>query len=156
MDVTLPPCGIYQTTSEIGSVPAGRLVYFHNHGNPGPGIYLPETWIQNRARFAASGQVLADPGQVRRLRPLAPEGYYRVVEAFHCCDKLCRRFEPNSLVQLGYDATAMPILFSPELADLSFVVPERGVRLDEARIASLAPLVMPQRGGEAAGHTTIH
>ena len=47
----LPPCGIYRTDLALGDeVPAGRLVYFHDHGDPGPGIYLPRDWVANRAR----------------------------------------------------------------------------------------------------------
>jgi hypothetical protein len=35
----LPPCGIYRTSQPLGDhVPAGQLVFFHNHGDPGPGI----------------------------------------------------------------------------------------------------------------------
>ena len=40
----LPPCGLYRTVKPIGSIEAGRLVYFHNHGDPGPGLYFPESW----------------------------------------------------------------------------------------------------------------
>ena len=53
--MALPPCGLYATRATIGSIPPGRLVYFHNHGNPGPGIYLPASWKGNRARFEARG-----------------------------------------------------------------------------------------------------
>lgn len=37
------PCGLYRTTRPIpDAVPAGVLVYYHNHGDPGPGVYLPD------------------------------------------------------------------------------------------------------------------
>ena len=61
MSQKLPPCGIYRTLAQVGDVPAGRLVYFHNHGDPGPGVYLPERWSANRAHFQARGHVLATP-----------------------------------------------------------------------------------------------
>ena len=33
---SLPPCGLYRTRRALGtSIPEGRLVYFHNHGDPG-------------------------------------------------------------------------------------------------------------------------
>lgn len=99
----MPRCGLYKTTGAIGAVPAGRLVYFHNHGDPGPGLYLPERWAGNRAQFARSGVVLDDPGAVRFLSPLPTEGFYCVAEPFYCCEQRCRHFETDTLVQLGYD-----------------------------------------------------
>jgi hypothetical protein len=38
--MALPPCGLYRTTLTLDHVPAGRLVFFHNHGIRGR-IYLP-------------------------------------------------------------------------------------------------------------------
>lgn len=122
----LPPCGMYRTTGTIGSVEEGRLVYFHNHGDPGPGIYLPSEWKYNRAQFGEKGQMLDDPGLVRFLQPLSPEGFYRVVESFHCCEKQCRLFDEEALIQLGYNAQAEPILFVPELVDAMFAIPAKG------------------------------
>jgi hypothetical protein len=138
----LPPCGLYRTRAEIGGVPAGRLVYFHDHGDPGPGIYLPTAWVANRARFEAPGILLPSPEAAEHLEPLAAEGFYRVVEAFECCETRCRRFEPDLLVQLGYDGAAQAILFVPEVVDGALIIPERGTRIDRAQIARLAPLRM--------------
>ncbi|MBX3269137.1 MAG: hypothetical protein KF729_02680 [Sandaracinaceae bacterium] len=133
----LPPCGIYVTTAPIGGIPAGRFVYFHNHGDPGPGIYLPSTWRGNRARFEARGHLLGSPADAASLAALPREGLYRVAEVFHCCDRQCRRFEPDSLVQLGYDAAAEAILFTPEWVDGRLAIPERGTRIERDRIGSL-------------------
>ncbi|MEM7433832.1 MAG: hypothetical protein AAF436_01680 [Myxococcota bacterium] len=122
----LPPCGVYRTTTNIGSIPAGRLVYFHNHGDPGPGVYLPKAWRHNRAEFDARGQVLEDLSLVKALEPLPPEGFYRVLEGFHCCDKKCRRFDEDAMLQLGYNVNAEPILFVPELVDSMLAIPAQG------------------------------
>ncbi|MGB8328946.1 MAG: hypothetical protein WCE62_02375 [Polyangiales bacterium] len=68
----LPPCGLYRTTGTLGSIGAGRLVCFHNHGNPGPGIYLPQRWRYNRAQFEAKGMTVDDlklPVTQRDARP---------------------------------------------------------------------------------------
>jgi len=130
-DDVLPPCGLYRTRSSIGRIPAGRLVYFHNHGNPGAGLYLPSGWKGNRARFAADGTTLPDIAAARDLIPLPAEGFYRVVEAFHCCPKQCHRFETDLLVQLGYDGAGNALLFSPELVDGLLGVPDRGTRIDD-------------------------
>jgi hypothetical protein len=139
----LPPCGIYRTRAPIGSVPQGRLVYFHNHGDPGPGLYLPASWRGNRARFDSRGHLLPDAAAAAALEPLSPQGFYRVVSPFHCCDERCRRFEPDALVQLGYDASAQAILFVPEWIDGQLAIPERGTRVDRDRLSSLAPLRVP-------------
>lgn len=139
----LPACGLYVTRAPIGSVPAGRLVYFHNHGDPGPGIYLPTRWVGNAARFEAPGVLLPDAAAAQALGPLVAEGYYRVTEAFTCCANRCRTFERDLLVQLGYDGAATPILFVPELVDGALQVPERGSKVDPDRLALLAPLRVP-------------
>jgi len=152
-DPAFPPCGLYRTLAAIGEVPAGRLVYFHNHGDPGPGIYLPSGWKGNRAEFHAHGQVLADPESIRDLEPVEPEGLYRVAEPFHCCEKECRLYEEDALVQLGYDGLANPILFVPELVDGMVALPERGARIDRDRIAKLRPLGVPTGGGRDADPT---
>ncbi|MFW6050776.1 MAG: hypothetical protein ACODAU_06355 [Myxococcota bacterium] len=140
----LPPCGIYRTTAAIGEVPAGRLVLFHNHGEPGPGVYLPVSWRGNRARFAERGTTLPDAALAATLEPLPAEGLYRVTEAFTCCAKRCRTFEPDTLVQLGYDAGATPILFQPEWVEGAIAIPERGTRIDRGDTAKLARLQVPE------------
>lgn len=140
MPDALPPCGLYLTREAIGEIPAGRLVYFHNHGDPGPGLYLPTSWRGNRARFEARGHLLPSTDAVADLEPLAPEGFYRVTDAFDCCEKSCQRFEPDSLVQLGYDGSGRAILFTPEWIDGSLAVPDRGARIDRDRLASLSRL----------------
>ncbi len=136
----LPPCGLYRTTEPIGSVPANRLVYFHNHGDPGPGVYLPETWQLNRARFAKKGTTLPEENLAFSLEPLPAEGLYRVLEEFTCCEKNCRTFPADLLVQLGYNAQAEPLLFVPELSDAGLALPQLGSKLDADRLGRLAPL----------------
>ncbi len=78
-ETDLPPCGVYRTTQPIGEVPAGRLVYFHNHGDPGPGIYTPHDWKGNKARFHERGHTLTSPDEAKSLIPLAAEGGKTVV-----------------------------------------------------------------------------
>jgi hypothetical protein len=129
--MNLPPCGLYRTTAPVAGIPAGRLVYFHNHGDPGPGLYLPEGWSHNRMQVSKQGRTLQQPeDDVRLLEPLPPEGFYRVTEAFHCCEKKCRLFEPEMLLQLGYNAAGEAIAFVPELVDGMLAVPTRGSRVD--------------------------
>lgn len=136
----LPPCGLYVTRAAIGSVPEGRLVYFHNHGKPGPGVYLPTRWVANGARFEQPGELLPSPESALALEPVPAEGFYRVVEPFDCCPKRCRSFERELLVQLGYDGSGNAILFLPELVDGIMRVPEHGTRVERERLRNLAPL----------------
>ncbi len=147
----LPPCGIYRTLDAIGGIPAGRLVYFHNHGDPGAGMYLPESWIGNRARFAKQGHLLPKPEDAEKLVPLPPEGFYRVEKSFHCCSKKCRLYEPDTLVQLGYSGDGTPILFDPSWEGASIQLPDRGTRIDFESLLAIAPLrVNVKESGEGA------
>jgi hypothetical protein len=138
--MALPPCGLYKTTIPIGPLEADRLVYFHNHGDPGPGLYPPESWAHNRASFAKRGVTLDDESLAGTLEPLPAEGLYRVTEEFTCCAKACRSFPVDLVVQLGYDAMATPILFVPRWTDDGLRIPDRGHKLDEGRLRMLAPL----------------
>lgn len=137
---TLPPCGLYRTRAAIGAIPAGRLVYFHNHGEPGPGLYLPSGWKRNRVELQPKGVLLPSPEDLRHLEPLPAEGLYRVTEAFDCCEQKCRRFEPELLVELGYNGAGQPILFVPEWIDGMLAMPERGSIIDPANLARLGRL----------------
>lgn len=140
----LPPCGLYRTVQPIGNVEAGRLVYFHNHGNPGPGVYFPERWTHNRATFSQNGVTLPpDVDANKVLRALPAEGFYRVTTAFFCCEKQCTKFEPDTLVQLGYNGAAKALLFVPEIGPSGVRLPERGTLIDEAAFTSLAALRVP-------------
>ncbi|MCA9580602.1 MAG: hypothetical protein KC416_02330 [Myxococcales bacterium] len=139
-----PACGLFRTTHDVAGVPARRLVYFHNHGDPGPGIYLPVGWELNTAVFDSRGHTLTDPAQMDRLSALPKEGFYRVAETFHCCDKRCQEFAADLLVQLGYNAAGEAIVFRPVWTKKGLAIPEQGAKTDVARLSSLAPLVVPK------------
>lgn len=150
-DTKLPPCGIYKTLQAIGSVPEGRLVYFHNHGNPGPGVYLPAGWKQNRAHFQPGGTTLPHVSDASALEALAPEGLYAVREPFHCCAKQCVAYTPGMLVQLGYQGTAQALLFVPRWVDGRLTLPEQGNAVDAGVVAKLQRLDVPEERSEAHG-----
>ena len=141
----LPPCGVYRTTQKIGEIEAGRLVYFHNHGNPGPGLYFPEKWNHNRAQWSPQGMTLPKIFDVRALQPLPAEGFYRVASSFYCCEKQCVKFEPEQLVQLGYNGAGRALVFVPEYVAGTITVPERGTLIDDASLPHLVPLKLPER-----------
>lgn len=152
----LPPCGLYVTRAPVGEVPAGRLVYFHNHGDPGPGIYLPTRWVGNTARFEQPGTLLPSPDAAASLEAVSPEGYYRVVASFTCCEKNCRTFEAEQLVQLGYDGAGTAILFVPSVIDGAISVPVSGSRIDRDRLRHLALLRIPNASVSAVDDRTLH
>lgn len=149
----LPPCGLYRTTAEIAGVPAGRLIYFHNHGDPGPGMYLPDRWNHNRAHFAARGTTAPADFDGAGLHPLPREGFYRVGSPFHCCAKQCVKFEPDAMVQLGYNGAGQAILFQPELRSGALTIPDRGSLVDDAVLAQLVALTVREVEGGTTGAT---
>ena len=142
----LPPCGLYRTRAPIGSIPAGRLVFFHNHGDPGAGLYLPSGWKRNRVELQSRGQTLEDPNLLRHLEPLPPEGLYRVTDAFHCCAQKCRLFEPETLVELGYNGEGQAIVFLPELVDGMLAIPTTGTAIDHECLQKLKQLRVSTSG----------
>jgi hypothetical protein len=141
----LPPCGLYRTVSPIGDVEAGRLVYFHNHGNPGAGLYFPEKWTHNRAHFTPKGMTVPPDFDPRALRALPAEGFYRVETAFFCCAKKCMKFEPAAFVQLGYNGAGRALLFVPELAGGAITVPETGAAIDDAALTNLVAVQIVEK-----------
>jgi len=112
-------------------------VYFHNHGDPGAGLYLPSGFAGNRVRLQERGTLLPSPEDVRWLEPLPPEGFYRVTEKFFCCEQRCRAFDPDLLVQLGYNVAGEAIVFVPEIVDGMLAIPEQGNRIEHANFARL-------------------
>jgi hypothetical protein len=138
----LPPCGLYRTIAAIGEVPVGRLVYFHNHGDPGPGLYFPDGWSDNRAHFAAKGTTAPANFDPSALRALPREGFYRVVTPFYCCAKNCVKFEPETFVQLGYNGAGQALLFMPELGTGAIRMPDRGNLIDDVSFTHLVALTV--------------
>lgn len=133
----LPPCGVYRTVTAIAGIEAGRLVYFHNHGDPGPGLYLPESWSNNRAKFSVGGYTVSPGFDPKSLRALPAEGFYRVKAAFYCCAKKCTQFERDGFVQLGYNGNGKPLVFVPELGRGGIAIPERGSAVDDDVLGNL-------------------
>jgi hypothetical protein len=123
------------------------FVYFHNHGNPGPGVYFPASWSHNRAKFSENGTTVPATFDSTALHPLLAEGFYRVTSAFYCCAKQCTKFEPDSLVQLGYNGAGQALVFIPELGAGGMHIPDRGSLVDDVQLKNLAALKVPEREG---------
>ncbi|MBN2724250.1 MAG: hypothetical protein JXR95_09285 [Deltaproteobacteria bacterium] len=135
------PCGLYKTTKKIGeNIPENALVYYHNHGDPGPGCYPPEKWNNNKAVFSKKGYVLPDIKDAKSLIPLPSEGFYRVAKNFYCCDNKCRLFERDTLIQLGYNGMGEPIAFIPVWTEKGIELPKQGSLIDDERLNYIKPL----------------
>ena len=143
-DTNLPPCGIYKTTDPIGSIPPDSFVYFHNHGDPGPGVYPPAKWIQNRAVFREKGVPLSNELQAKGLIPLPPEGFYRVRQALKPNPNSQTVFQPGQLVQIGYNSRAETILFVPQLGANGLEIPSRGIIIQPENMRFLEYLLVAQ------------
>ena len=65
-------------------------------------------------------------------------------ERFFCCEKRCRAFEANQLVQLGYNGEAEPLLFVPEWTSGGVGIPERGNKLEPSVLQQLEWLVVAE------------
>lgn len=140
-----PRCGLYQTRAPMpgheARVPAGRLVYFHNHSRQGPPIVLlPAHNRHNTWYFHERGYLVDSPAYAAALRALLPQGLCRVREHFHPGPELT--VERNTVVQLGYTLAAEPIVFfgTRNPADGSVRFAERGMRIDERVYQQLEPL----------------
>ncbi|HKU39062.1 MAG TPA: hypothetical protein VJR89_12965, partial [Polyangiales bacterium] len=129
-----------------------KLVFFHNHGDPGPGLYLPSGWRRNRVELQERGQTLEDPDLLRHLEPLPPEGLYRVLESFHCCAQKCREFLPDTLVELGYNGEGQAILFLPEMVDGMLAIPTSGTAIDHTSLSRLKQLRVAVSGSQSNVH----
>ena len=136
-------CGLYRTTLAMGAeILTDTLVYYHNHGNPGPGLYPVQKWRNNKAIFTERGATVVDHKYPQTLKALPTEGFYRVVEAFFCCEKNCTQFEADSLVQLGYNGAGQALLFRPSWSVAGVLLPDRGTRISDDKFVHLQALKM--------------
>lgn len=130
----------------------GRLVYFHNHGNPGAGIYPPTSWVQHKAVFSDKGTPIPDAAWADSLVPLKPDGMYRVERAFTCCEKKCQVYEPDMLVMLSYDAHAEPFVVVPVWTATGFTLPANARKVSRESLQQLAGLKL---SGTAVGAEAV-
>ncbi len=156
----LPACGLYRTTKPLpehdAEVPAGSLVYFHNHSDSGlPVVIAPEHNIMNRWHFHGAGIPFRGLSWADSLVKLPNEGFYSLRKGLE--------FEGGSwpkstLVQLGYTKAGDPILFiaqqraTMEENDLFFS--DRGVGITRDQLAVLEPLGIFMEPVAEGAHTT--
>ena len=145
------PCGLYRTGVPLAgqeeAVPAGVLVYFHNHSEDGPPIVLPpETNSDNRWYFGEEGWLIQDETFLEALVPLRPEGLYVVTESLALAPD--NRLGPRTLLQLGYNRRGDPIVFIAQFEGNTILFPARGFRfhnLDVFERIEPANFAVPER-----------
>ena len=131
MQENLPPCGLFRTTEPLPSkeqwVRAGMLVYFHNHSQQGPPLLLlPAENKENRWVFHEKGYLIREPGYVETLEQLKGEGLYVLSEPIYLSRE---EFIPeDTLIQLGYNRSADPILFLGQFEDNTVFFPDSGLK----------------------------
>ncbi|MCG8424550.1 MAG: hypothetical protein MJE77_42190 [Proteobacteria bacterium] len=150
---------MYRTTAPLPGyedrIPAGRLVYFHNHSAEGPPIVLmPANNSNNKWQFQSRGFLVHELSYLASLEPLKREGFYRLREHFHPNSQ--QVVNKNALVQLGYNPLAEPILFFPTRheADNSLVFPKQGIKINQKIYQFLEPLDL--RGPHIPDPPTLH
>lgn len=127
----LPPCGIYRTTAPLPGkeewVRENLLVYFHNHSQQGPPLLLlPATNNENRWEFHDKGYLIREIEYVDTLVGLKEEGLYVLSEPIYLSRD---EFIPEeTLVQLGYNRAADPILFLAKFTNNEIVFPTSGLK----------------------------
>lgn len=145
----LPDCGLFRTNQPMpgreSTIPAGRLIYFHNHSEQGqPLILLPEKNANNRWTFAERGYLVRDPFYIVTLTPLPAEGLYVLRSHLHSGKTT---IPERSLVQLGYNQAAEPILFLGRWEGNSIEFPDKGLKPgSDAIFKELDPVGFTVRG----------
>lgn len=131
MPEQLPPCGLYRTAQPLPGkeewVRENLLVYFHNHSQQGPPLLLlPAANTNNRWTFHDKGYLIRDPDYVDQLVQLRSEGYYVLSEAIYLSHE--EMIPEQTLVQLGYNRGADPILFLAEFEGNTIKFPNSGLK----------------------------
>jgi hypothetical protein len=140
----LPACGLYKTGLPLPDheeqVPAGILVYFHNHSDQGPPmVQTPHSNTHNRWQFHERGWAVSDTEFLAALVPLKAEGLYTNPEHLHVSRE--EVIPQRSLMQLGYNRGADSLLFIGRFQDNTIAFPEQGYSFTTADIqARLEPV----------------
>jgi hypothetical protein len=124
----LKSCGLYRTTMALAGkeelVPAGRLVYFHNHSEQGSSIVLmPASNDDNKWSFHTRGYLVGDKEFEDSLAPLPREGFYVLRANLTMGEGM---MPERSLVQLGYNPKGEAILFPGQRKGNSISFPKKG------------------------------
>jgi len=155
----LPDCGLFRTTKPLpehdAEVPAGILVYFHNHSDGGlPVVVVPEHNIHNRWHFHGAGIPFRGLSWADSLASLPSEGFYMLRRALTFQGG---EWPKSALVQLGYTRAGEPILFiaqaRAELKENDLFFSDNGVGIAREQMTLLEPLQVFVEPPPAGVHT---
>ena len=157
-------CGLYRAPRALPGneslVPAGSLVYFHNHSSnnsPLPSVIPPDHNIHNRWHFHMEGAIenIRSPSWVESLEKVPDQRFYTLRREL--------TFEGGSwprgaIVQLGYTKSAEPILFiasvRASLQENDLFFSDRGVRVNRDQLSILEPAETYMEPGDGSEHPT--
>ena len=152
---------MYRTTKALPEheteVPAGCMVYFHNHSDAGlPVVTVPDHNVMNRWHFHGAGIPFRGLSWADSLVKLPNEGFYMLRKALEFQGG---SWPKGTLLQLGYTKVGDPILFIGQVRaqmdenDLFFS--DRGVGITREQLSVLEPLNVfvepPPEGAHTAG-----
>jgi hypothetical protein len=156
----LPDCGLFRTTKPLPGheeeIPAGLLVYFHNHSDSGlPVVIAPEHNVHNRWHFHGAGIPFRGLSWADSMVKLPVEGFYMLRKAFSFEGG---EWPKGALVQLGYTRSADPILFiaqaRAQLEENDLFFSNSGVGIAREQLAMLEPLHVFIEPAPAGVHTS--
>jgi hypothetical protein len=160
----LPDCGLYRAPKALPGhedrIPAGTLVYFHNHSGSGPlpSVLAPDHNVHNRWHFHGPAiESIRSPSWVESLERMTPEGFYSLRRELTFDGG---KWPKGSLVQLGYTRSADPILFiarvRTRLDENDLFFSDKGVGVKREQLSILEPVTVFEEPSDGAGHQPDH
>jgi hypothetical protein len=155
----LPDCGLFRTTKPLPEhetdVPAGILVYFHNHSDSGlPVVVVPEHNVHNRWHFHGAGVPFRGLSWADSLTKLPAEGFYMLRKALGFQGG---EWPKGALVQLGYNRSGDPIVFiaqaRAQLQENDLFFSDSGIGITREQLVTLEPLSVFVEPAPAGVHT---
>jgi hypothetical protein len=139
----LPECGLYKTTKPLpgneDKVPAGTIVYFHNHSDSGlPQVLTADHNVHNRWHFHGPPIEFRGLSWADSLQRLPEEGFFTLKKELTFDGG---KWPKGALVQLGYTKEGQPIVFigrvRSRLAENDLFFSDKGVALKGDQLALL-------------------
>jgi hypothetical protein len=157
-------CGLYRATKALpgneAKVPAGTLVYFHNHSSNGgvlPSVIPPDHNVHNRWHFHQEGAIenIRSPSWVESLERMPDQSFYTLRQPLPFDGG---SWPKGAIVQLGYTSTAEPILFigrvRASLAENDLFFSDKGVGIKREQLSLLEPAPIYAEPGDGSEHAT--
>lgn len=156
----LPDCGLYRTTKALPGneerVPAGTLVYFHNHSDSGlPQVLAPDHNVHNRWHFHGPAIEFRGLSWADSLHKVPDEGFFTLKKELTFDGG---KWPKGALVQLGYTKSGDAILFIARVRsrldenDLFFSDKGVPVKADQLSILERAQIYQEPAEGQSSEH----